>query len=116
MLLPSNNKVDFGSSSTLTQSLAANPTLKESQISTNSVSRTHPIVHSFPSPVAKCNEKVIAPSYNVLTTKRDMVEFSPVVADNDETHKTDRNKKSIKDTDTTSTTALDANSSHNLKT
>ncbi|KOM58078.1 hypothetical protein LR48_Vigan11g111200 [Vigna angularis] len=123
MLLPSNNKADFGFSSTLTQSLAANPTHKESQISTDSVSTTHPIIHSFPSvfvpeisPVAKCNEKVI----DVVTTKRDMVDhvkqtfckegnsqFSPVVTDNHETHKTDTNKISMKDTDKKSTTALD---------
>jgi len=123
-----NNKVDFGSFDASTQSLVINPTLKESQISTNYVSTTHPIIHSFPSDtdvtlVAKCNGEVIAPSYNVITTKRDMVDhvkqmacnegnidFSSIVANNDETQKRDTNKESNMDTNITSTIALDVNS------
>jgi len=60
LLLSPNNKVDFGFSSTSTQSLVTNSTLKESQISTNSILRTHPIIQSFSNdthvtPVEKCN-------------------------------------------------------------
>ncbi|QCE04388.1 hypothetical protein DEO72_LG8g2424 [Vigna unguiculata] len=124
-----NNNVDFGSSDASPQSLVINPTNKETHISTNYVSTTHPIIHSFPidthvTPVAKCNGEVIAPSYNVITTRRDMVDhvkqmacnegnidFSSIVADNDETQKRDTNKESNMDTNKTSTRTLDVNSS-----
>ena len=124
-----NNNVDFGSSDASPQSLVINPTNKETHISTNYVSTAHPIIHSFPidthvTPVAKCNGEVIAPSYNVITTRRDMVDhvkqmacnegnidFSSIVADNDETQKRDTNKESNMDTNKTSTRTLDVNSS-----
>ncbi|XP_027905656.1 uncharacterized protein LOC114165192 [Vigna unguiculata] len=138
MLLPSpNNKVDSGCSSASTESLVANFAKKELQISSNLVSRTHPTIHSLQSdtyvslpptqisPYATCNKEVTTPSYNMISTKRDMVEpvkqmvckegnsnFSPVVADNDETHKENTGKESNKDINKTSTRILDANSFH----
>ncbi|QCE16339.1 hypothetical protein DEO72_LG11g3353 [Vigna unguiculata] len=141
MLLPSpNNIVDSGSSSASTESLVVKSAQRELQISSNSVSRTHPTIHSFqrdtyvslpPTHIshdATCNKEVVSPSYNVISTKRDMVEpvkqmvckegnssFSPIVADNDETHKENTSKESNKDIDKTSTRVLDTNSSHKLE-
>jgi len=93
-LLPSpSNKVDFGSSSTSTQSLVGNSALRGSLISANSVSRTLPITHSIQSdahvslsvssdvaqtteisPTAACNGEVITPCYNVISANGVMVQ------------------------------------------
>ncbi|KAK7364662.1 hypothetical protein VNO80_13402 [Phaseolus coccineus] len=118
------NKVDFGSSSATTQSLVGNFTVKASHISINSVSTAHPTLSSFQSdthnvcpptaispPVATCNEEVVAPGYNVISTKRLMVEpqeqmiykegncvISPLEANCAETNNNDTNKATKRDT------------------
>ncbi|KAL9303233.1 hypothetical protein ACSQ67_020496 [Phaseolus vulgaris] len=126
MPLPSPiNKVDFGSSSAMTQSLVGNFATGVSHISTNSVSTTHPTPGSFHSdthdvspptnisPIATCNGEVIDPSYNAISIKRVIVkphEQMVYKEDNRDISPRDVGKKDM--VDKTSMRVLGVTSSH----
>ncbi|ESW05954.1 hypothetical protein PHAVU_010G006900 [Phaseolus vulgaris] len=122
MPLPSPvNKVDFGSSSGMTQSMVGNFAISGSHIST-----THPTPFSFHSdthgvtpvtgisPVATCNGEVIVPSSNVISTIMVEPQEQMVYKENNRGISPPEASKSDS-VDKTSTGVLDVNSSHTLE-